>query len=109
MMRTGKMEPEEGDPAGIVGFLVAEKQRSVGHIVTVDVVALARRAGAGSQLLIAAEDRLRAAQCLRVRLEAAVNNAAALAFYARHQYQTVTTIPGYYSTGLDAFSLEKEL
>ena len=35
--------------------------------------------------------------------------AAALAFYKRHEYSVVKTIPRYYSNGVDAFVLEKEL
>ena len=65
--------------SGIVGFIVAEASaRGIGHIITVDVLPLARRSGAGSKLLGAAEDWLRAAKCVRARLEAAVDNAAAL-------------------------------
>jgi ribosomal protein S18 acetylase RimI-like enzyme len=38
-----------------------------------------------------------------------VDNAVALAFYKRHQYSVVKTIPRYYSNGVDAFVLEKEI
>jgi ribosomal protein S18 acetylase RimI-like enzyme len=52
---------------------------------------------------------LRAAACRSVVLETAVDNAAALAFYKRHHYSVVKTMPRYYSNGVDAFVLEKEL
>ncbi len=42
------------------------------------------RAGVGSRLLLAAEDRLRAANCHSVILETAVDNRSALSFYKRH-------------------------
>src|ERR1700722_904355 len=43
----------------IAGFMVTQAGRT-GHIITIDVIAAARRSGVGSQLLQAAEDRLRA-------------------------------------------------
>ena len=101
-----------GSPAngGILGFIVAEaNRRRVGHILTIDVPPSSRRLGVGSKLLATAEERLRTASCHRVMLETAVDNAAALAFYKRHGYDVVNTIPRYYSNGLDAFMLEKEL
>ena len=101
---------ESGLNLGIVGFLVAEAgRRGVGHIITIDVLRGARRSGIGSKLLAAAEERLRAAQCHSVFLETAVDNAAALAFYKRHEYFLVKTVPGYYSNGVDALVLQKDL
>jgi len=38
-----------------------------------------------------------------------VDNAAALAFYHRHGYIQIATIPRYYGNGLDAYSLGKDL
>ncbi len=97
-------------PSGIVGFIVAEASaRGIGHIITVDVLPVARRTGSGSKLLGAAEDWLRAAKCFRIRLEAAVDNEPALAFYKRHGYGMAGRISQYYETGLDAYSLEKAL
>jgi ribosomal-protein-alanine N-acetyltransferase len=98
----------EGPP--IVGFIVAEvDRRGIGHIITIDVVAVARRFGIGSSLLGAAEDRLRAVQCPSVRLETAVDNLGALAFYKRHGYFLEKTVPHYYSNGVDALVLRKDL
>lgn len=94
----------------ILGFIVAQAtRRGVGHILTIDVPPASRRSGVGSELLTVAEDRLRAAPCHSVVLETAVDNSAALAFYKRHRYSVVKTIPRYYSNGVDAFVLEKEL
>jgi [ribosomal protein S18]-alanine N-acetyltransferase len=96
--------------ATIVGFIVAETgSRGTGHIITIDVLSQARGAGIGSQLLRAAEGRLRAAHCQSVMLETAVNNQAALAFYKRHHYAVIKTLPHYYSNGVDAFVLKKDL
>ena len=100
---------EKGPNPAIIGFLVAEVHRAVGHIITIDVLPEARRAKVGSKLLTAAEDRLRAIPCRRVFLETAVDNLSAIAFYKRHDYFTVRTLPRYYSTGVDALMLEKNL
>ena len=102
--------PASAPNADIVGFTVAESgRRDTGHIITIDVVAAARRSGVGSQLLRAAEERLRAAGCQTVVLETAVDNLSALAFYKRHGYSVVKTWPHYYSNGIDALVLEKDL
>ena len=99
------------EPSSItLGFIVAEAGRhGTGHILTIDVVPAARRFGVGSKLLSAAEDRLRAAKCHSVFLETAVDNQAALAFYKKHGYSLIKTIPRYYSNGVDALVLQKDL
>ena len=94
----------------IVGFIVAEVDRRwIGHIITIDVVAAARRFGVGSALLAAAENRLRAVECPSVRLETAVDNLGALAFYKSRGYFLEKTVPHYYSNGVDALVLQKDL
>ena len=92
----------------IAGFIIAHSG-ATGHIVTIDVIASARRSGVGSLLLRAAEDRLRAAGAKEVGLETAVDNLSALAFYKRHGYAVVKTWPRYYSNGVDALVLKKAL
>jgi len=92
-----------------LGFLIAEARRGAGHIITLDVRSQARRHGVGSALMKSAESRMADAKCRFVRLETAVDNVSALAFYKRQQYDVVETIPRYYSNGLDALLLEKSL
>jgi ribosomal-protein-alanine N-acetyltransferase len=92
----------------IAGFIVTQTGRT-GHIITIDVIAAARRSGVGSQLLQAAEDRLRTAGSKAVSLETAVDNLSALAFYKRHGYSVIETVPRYYSNGVDALRMKKEL
>jgi len=105
----GKRSPAIA-PAGIGGFIVAEADgRGHGHIITIDVIAAARRSGVGSLMLSAAEDRLRAADCPSVELETAVDNLSALSFYKRHAYSVIKTFPRYYSNGVDALVLQKDL
>ena len=104
----GKSSPPRD--ASIAGFIVAEAaSRARGHIITIDVIAAARRFGVGSLLLRAAEDRLISSGCRAVELETAVDNLSALAFYKRHGYSVVKTSPRYYSNGVDALVLEKTL
>ncbi|MGO9124426.1 MAG: GNAT family N-acetyltransferase [Terriglobales bacterium] len=103
-------EPAAQKPGGIAGFIVAEaNRRGMGHIITIDVLPDSRRSGLGSKLLAAAEERLLNARCHTVVLETAVDNLPALAFYKRHQYSVMKIVPRYYSTGVDAFVLEKQL
>ena len=94
----------------IVGFVVARAMRNrVGHIITIDVLADARRSGTGSLLLQAAEDSLLQADCHNVTLETAVDNVGAITFYQRHHYSIVRTLRDYYSNGLDALVMQKTL
>jgi ribosomal-protein-alanine N-acetyltransferase len=96
-------------PAGILGFVVAENRRKNGHIITIDVIAEARRSGVGSALLRAAEDKLLQAGTAIVALETPVSNLAAIRFYKREGYFVEKTVAGYYSGLLDAMVMTKEL
>lgn len=89
--------------------MAESSRRGIGHIITIDVRAEARRHRVGSELLDAAELRLRTAHCDVIRLETAVDNAGALSFYKRRGYNVMQTIPHYYSSGVDALLLEKDL
>jgi ribosomal-protein-alanine N-acetyltransferase len=109
-------EAEGGDVPGngstqrrILGFIVAEARGRSGHIITIDVVAEARRGGIGSALLLAAEKRLEQAGAVVVELETPVNNAAAIRFYKEMGYFVETTVTGYYSNQMDALVMRKEL
>ncbi len=94
--------------AEIVGFVVGEcDRRGLGHVITIDVLPAARRSGTGSQLMAEAESRMQAGGCKAVYLETAVNNSAALAFYNRHGYAVLRTLPRYYQGELDAFLMGK--
>jgi len=88
---------------------VAETRRKGGHIITIDVVAEARRAGVGSALLRAAEDQLLRSGVRTVALETPVNNEAAIRFYKQKGYFVEKTVTGYYSGQLDALVMTKEL
>jgi ribosomal-protein-alanine N-acetyltransferase len=109
MRRRGSFTLVAVDEKGsILGFIVAHSGVT-GHIITIDVVASARRDGVGSQLLQAAEARLREVGSRAVSLETAVDNRPALMFYERHGYKVIKTFPRYYSNGVDALVLRKPL
>jgi [ribosomal protein S18]-alanine N-acetyltransferase len=92
----------------IAGFIVGYGG-STGHIITIDVAPAARRSGVGSLLLRGVEARLFRGGSRSVGLETAVDNVTALAFYKRHGYHVIGTSPRYYSNGVDALVLRKEL
>jgi ribosomal-protein-alanine N-acetyltransferase len=100
-----------GERRGAVqGFIVIQRDhKDAGHVITIDVQADARRAGLGTLLMDAAEDRLRSAKCDSVLLEVAVDNLPAIAFYKRHGYSVLKTIPRYYMNSIDALLLGKRL
>lgn len=98
----------DAETGTLAGFIVAH-QAATGHVITIDVMAEARRSGVGSRLLQAAETRLREAGSEAVGLETAVDNVAGLSFYKRHGYSVVRTWPRYYSNGVDALVMRKEL
>jgi len=99
----------DSQPSSVLGFIVAEARRRTGHIITIDVVAEARRLGVGSALLAAAENNLREAGAETVALETAVNNEPAIRFYKEKGYFVEKTVRGYYSGQLDALEMVKEL
>ncbi len=98
------------DDARTVGFLVGQRLRhGMGHIITIDVIAEARRSGVGTVLMNASEERLKTEGCNYVYLETAVDNLPALTFYKRRGYSVLKTIPHYYSNYVDALLMGKRL
>jgi [ribosomal protein S18]-alanine N-acetyltransferase len=109
MKRPGSYTLVAESEGEILGFIVAESRRKTGHVITIDVIAKARRTGAGSALLRAAEEKLSNAGALAVALETPVNNLAAIQFYKAHGYFVEKTVTGYYSGQLDALVMSKDL
>jgi ribosomal protein S18 acetylase RimI-like enzyme len=99
-------EPESPET---LGFIVAESHRKSGHIITIDVVEKARRAGVGRALLQAAEGKLLHEGVSTVDLETPVNNAIAIRFYRQQGYFVEKSVAGYYSGMLDALVMSKDL
>jgi ribosomal protein S18 acetylase RimI-like enzyme len=106
--KNSSLSERDGEPK-ILGFIVAERRRQTGHIITIDVIAEARRIGVGSALLDAAEEKLSEDGAAAVELETAVNNEAAIRFYKQRGYFVEKTVRGYYSNHLDALVMSKLL
>jgi len=110
MRRPGAFTLVAEDAGKTVGFVTASPTKpQTGHIITIDIVEAARRGGVGSELLRAAEERLRAGGAERVQLEVAVSNTGAIHFYQRRGYGVVRTLPRYYNGELDGLLMEKAI
>jgi ribosomal protein S18 acetylase RimI-like enzyme len=99
----------------IQGFIIADRSRqrrgarSMGRIITIDVMAAAQKSGLGTLLLTAAEDDLAQAGCDHVVLEVAVDNTRALRFYKKHGYAVLKILPRYYLDSIDGLLMGKRL
>ncbi len=94
----------------LIAFIIARRMGcDRGYIITLDVSESCRRRGLGSRLLAVAEDWLRAEGVTKVRLETAVDNAPAVAFWLQRGYREVGHVRGYYLGRIDALRMEKEL
>jgi [ribosomal protein S18]-alanine N-acetyltransferase len=99
----------------ILGFIIADRfrprraLRSVGKIITIDVVPEAQHGGVGTLLMSAAESGLQQAGCDYVSLEVAVDNAPALRFYKKHGYSVLKVLPRYYLDSIDGLLMGKKL
>ncbi len=94
----------------IAGFILGESdRRKMGHVITIDVLPHARRAGLGSQLMSMAEERFQKAGCSAIVLETAVDNVTAIRFYRRRGYSILKTIPRYYMGSIDALLFYKRI
>src|SRR5271169_2094431 len=80
----------------IAGFLIAETDGAVGHIVTLDIAPEQRRRGIGSALLVEAEHQLAASGVRQVEIETATENEAGVAFWHSHGYGDFGVLQGYY-------------
>ncbi|HET9178828.1 MAG TPA: N-acetyltransferase [Terriglobia bacterium] len=98
------------DEGAIAGFLVANREPGrVGHIITIDVVKRARRQGTGTRLMKVAEQWACKARLRIIYLETAEDNLAAQSFYEALGYRKLEKIERYYSNGLAAWVMVKNL
>ncbi len=91
------------------GSSSANRLAAEARIITIDVLEKHRRAGVGTALLRAIEDRLAARGARRVELETATANAAGVAFWEHHGYRKTGILRGYYLGRLDAWKMRKTL
>ncbi len=94
----------------IVAFLILGREaQQVGHIVTIDVVAGARRKGVGRMLMDVAEGWARGEGFKMLYLETAEDNLVAQRFYEARDYFKLEKIDGYYHDGAAAWVMAKRL
>ncbi len=93
----------------IVGFLLAEENRPLAHVITLDVNEAHRRHGIGSALLLQMEANLAAREVRVILLETATTNEPAVAFWQRHGYRTEAVLKRYYLGRVDAYEMRKVL
>ena len=98
---------EEGKP--IVGFILAEKNPPLAHIITLDVSLEKRRSGLGSALVDEMEKHFRFHEVKSVLLETAVDNESGIAFWQHHGYRTEAVLKRYYLGKVDAYEMRKRL
>jgi ribosomal protein S18 acetylase RimI-like enzyme len=93
----------------IGGFCISAHQKTLGYIVTIDVLEQFRRFGMGSALLSEVERRLASDGVREVRLETATDNESAVAFWRKHGYRSLGIRKEYYPGGRDAFAMSKAI
>jgi len=98
---------EEGKK--IVGFVLAEENPPLGHIITLDVADSHRREGLGTALLREIEQHFVFQGVQSVLLETAVDNESGIAFWQHHGYRTEAVVKRYYLGRIDAFEMRKRL
>lgn len=93
----------------MAGFIIGFASGGTGFIYTLDVHPDYRRRGIGSMLVFALEERLCEKGAKRIRLEAALNNPAALVLYRKAGYHEREMLRNYYGRGLHAVRMWKAL
>jgi len=101
------MVAEEGKR--IVGFILAETNPPLAHIITLDVAESHRRQGVGTKLLGEMEKHFRFKEVRAVLLETAVDNESGIAFWQYHGYRTEAVLRRYYLGRVDAYEMRKKL
>jgi len=93
----------------IVGFILAEANPPLAHIITLDVAPGQRRKGLGTTLLNEMEKHFRYHEVRSVLLETAVENESGIAFWEHHGYRTEAVLKKYYLGRMDAYEMRKRL
>jgi [ribosomal protein S18]-alanine N-acetyltransferase len=97
------------DGKTIAGFLLAESNPPLAHIITLDVAPVYRRTGLGSKLLEEIEKHFQFKEVHSVLLETAVDNESGIAFWQHHGYRTEAVLKRYYLGRMDAYEMRKKL
>jgi [ribosomal protein S18]-alanine N-acetyltransferase len=97
------------DAGKILGFILAEQNDALAHIITLDVAESARRQGLASALLHQIEANLTFQGVRTILLETATDNDVAIAFWKKHGYRIEAVLRRYYPGKLDAYAMRKIL
>jgi len=97
------------DAKRIAGFILAETNPPLAHVITLDVAASQRRTGLGSLLLAEMEKHFRFHGVKSVLLETAVDNEVGIAFWKKHGYREEAVLKRYYLGKVDAYEMRKKL
>jgi len=97
------------DGKTIAGFILAEANPPLAHIITLDIAPAYRRVGLGTRLLEEMEKHFRFKEVRAVLLETAVDNESGIAFWQHHGYRTEAVLKRYYLRRLDAYEMRKKL
>ena len=93
----------------IIGSVMVLLENGQSRILSVAVHPARRRGGIGRKLMEAAERVARERGATVARLEVSTVNVGAIALYRGLGYRTEGLLPGYYSWGEDAYSMQKKL
>src|ERR1700739_103451 len=89
----------------IAGFILAEANPPLAHIITLDVSPAYRRTGLGTRLLEEMEKHFRYKEVRSVLLETAADNESGIAFWQHHGYRTEAVLKRYYLGRVDAYEM----
>ena len=93
----------------LAGFILAEDNPPLAHIITLDVAEAYRRKGVGTALIAEMEKNFVYKGVRSVLLETAVDNESGIAFWQRHGYRTEAVVKRYYLGRIDAYEMRKRL
>ncbi len=100
----------DGDVGGFVMGLIERRGTvKIGHVVTIDVAVKHRRKGIGLALLKKVECAFLKKNVGTVYLEVRADNQAARELYQKQGYKETKQLEDYYSRGVDALRLVKDL
>jgi [ribosomal protein S18]-alanine N-acetyltransferase len=97
------------DAGQLAGFILAEQNPPLAHIITLDVAEGHRKKGVGTALVLEMEEHFVFQKVRTVLLETSVENAAGIAFWERHGYRTEAILQRYYLNRIDAYEMRKLL
>ena len=93
----------------IVGFLLANENKSKGHIATVNIAKEYRRRGLAFKLITSCESELKSRKFKEITLEVSVENAPAIILYLTMGYKITGWKRHYYRMYSHALEMSKRL